>query len=112
MSNRSISVNTQVEHEFGNHTIYPQAILIEDINHDNVTFNYLEILLTSLFKMNSIFLKKNELIIGTTTGEILIYKGSLSTPWLRSGSKQMHSVIIKSSCRHVSKIKSTFILIR
>jgi hypothetical protein len=36
MSYRCISVNSQIEHEFGNHTIYPQAILIEDINQDNV----------------------------------------------------------------------------
>lgn len=36
MSFRCISVNSQIEqHEFSN-TIYPQSILIEDINQDNV----------------------------------------------------------------------------
>ncbi|CAF0755833.1 unnamed protein product [Brachionus calyciflorus] len=66
---RCISVNSQVEYDFGSHTIYPSCILIEDINQDN----------------------KNELIIGTTNGEIFIYKGSLANPWLKS-SKQIGSI--------------------
>jgi hypothetical protein len=36
MNNRCISVNYNLEHDFVNSLIYPQAILIEDINNDNV----------------------------------------------------------------------------
>ena len=36
MNCRCISVNSQIEHEFPTHLINPQAILIEDINQDNV----------------------------------------------------------------------------
>ena len=34
---RCISVNSQIEYDFGSHAIYPQCILIEDINQDNVS---------------------------------------------------------------------------
>jgi hypothetical protein len=65
MTYRCISVNSQIEHEFGNHTyhtIYPQAILIEDINQDNVRFNEIKILAQFKFDFNkNVFNRKTSL---------------------------------------------------
>jgi len=36
MNCRCISVNSQIEHDFPHNLINPYAILIEDINQDNV----------------------------------------------------------------------------
>lgn len=36
MSTRCVSINSQLEHEFISSLVYPQAILIDDINEDNV----------------------------------------------------------------------------
>jgi hypothetical protein len=36
MNCRCLSVNSQLEYDFTSSTIYPQAVLIEDINQDNV----------------------------------------------------------------------------
>lgn len=36
MNSRCLSVNSQLEHEFNSNMVYPQAILIEDINEDGV----------------------------------------------------------------------------
>jgi hypothetical protein len=36
MNNRCVSVNYNLENDFVNSLIYPQAVLIEDINNDNV----------------------------------------------------------------------------
>jgi len=38
MNCRCISVNSQIEHDFPHNLINPYAILIEDINQDNVSF--------------------------------------------------------------------------
>ncbi len=35
-ASRCVSINSQLEHEFTSNLVYPQAILIEDINEDNV----------------------------------------------------------------------------
>lgn len=37
MNCRCISVNSQIEHDFPHNLINPYAILIEDINQDNVS---------------------------------------------------------------------------
>ena len=36
MSTRCLIINSQLEHEFISSLFYPQAILIDDINEDNV----------------------------------------------------------------------------
>lgn len=61
MNFRCVSVNSQLEHEFNSNLVYPQAILIDDINEDG----------------------KNEIVIGTANGEIFVYKGSLVQHWLK-----------------------------
>jgi len=61
MNSRCVSVNSQLEHEFNSNLVYPEAILIDDINENG----------------------KNEIIIGTASGEIFVYKGSLVHPWLK-----------------------------
>lgn len=37
MCSRCVSINSQFEHEFPTNLVYPQAILIDDINEDSVS---------------------------------------------------------------------------
>jgi hypothetical protein len=61
---RCVSVHPHLEYDMLHpiYTVHSESILIEDINDDG----------------------KNELIIGTSNGEIMIYKEQLGTPWLKS----------------------------
>lgn len=55
-------------------------------------FHHLTEKLYVFFKINKFFFnQKNELIIGTINGDILIYKGTLASPWLKN-SKPLGSV--------------------
>lgn len=38
MCSRCVSINSQLEHEFTSNLVYPQSILIEDINEDGVIY--------------------------------------------------------------------------
>jgi hypothetical protein len=55
MNCRCISVNSQIEHDFPHNLINPYAILIEDINQDNVRHN---LTILGILILNLIFLEK------------------------------------------------------
>ncbi len=77
MNYKCLSISSQVEYDIQPNLIYSSAIIIADINED----------------------KRNELVIGTGNGEILIYNGvTPSNPWLKSP-KQI-GCVSKVSYRH------------